>query len=51
MCIAPIMSMNRTIGRTFLIEEEDLQKVKELAEKKGCSENAVVRGLIREAKL
>lgn len=34
--------------RTILLYEEDLEKIKKIAEQKGCSENAVIRGLIRK---
>lgn len=37
--------------KAILLEARDIKKVKELAEAKGCSENAVIRLLIREAKI
>jgi len=40
--------MAKKIMRAFLLEESDLKKVKELAEKRGCSANAIVRFLIRQ---
>jgi hypothetical protein len=37
--------------KAILLEGKDIAKLKQLAEVKGCSENAIVRGLIRGAKI
>jgi len=37
-----------TISKQILIDKEDKVKLKEMANTKGCSENAIIRMLLRE---
>jgi hypothetical protein len=39
------------LQKNILLEKKDIQILKELAQKKGCSQNAILRMMIREAAL